>query len=309
MKKYGLREFTAAHALTAEKHGCYGVYNGYRIHVRYRFGGNPACLLTVVADAGEKKKIIEQFLEKKKAALHIAQFGVAGIGLMVSPRLRGDFRRAEALLAAVTAKLKKLGCAGADACPYCGRPLDESAVDMRESGIPFRAHEACFAAARRSMAEREAREAARADKKLAGTAGMALGTLAGLAVTVLTFLWFGFGALGTPAAVLLAWWMYGKCGGKPTAFRAALCSAVPVALTFAAYFGCLLLEASADPAAAGSVFARLAESWRQPAYRTAVIVNIACFAAFAAASVLWVCHLLRRARSKFDAERLVQRME
>ena len=307
-ERYGLRAFAAANALALEQHECYGTYRGFPIHVRYRALGNPACLVTVVTDTKGKDRAIENFLEKNKRELGISNFGVVGIGLMVCPRLRGGgFRKLEAMLETITAKLAKLGCLGADACPYCGRPLGETAVAMRESDVPFRAHEACFAAARRSMAERERREEERPDKKAAGVCGMLFGTLVGVAVLVLTFLWWGFGALGLPAAMLLGGYLYTKFGGKESAFKVALCSAVPILLLTFVYCLCLYLEASADLGGYASAFARIAADWKDAGYRAAVIVNFACLAAFAAASVVWLVHCRRRARRKFAADRLVRR--
>ena len=137
-QKFGLREFAAKHGLTVGKHCCYGVYGGYRVHVKYRAMANPACLLTVVTDTKGRNLDLEKYLEKHKKELKLTAYGVVGIGLMASPQLyAGVFRQVENILDKIVAYLKRAGFPGADVCPYCGKPLGEDRVSMVEIG---RAH-------------------------------------------------------------------------------------------------------------------------------------------------------------------------
>ena len=68
-KKYRMKEFAAEHSLTLGNHCCYGEYGGYRVHIRYRAMGNPACLITVVTDTKGRNEALEKYLEKKQKAV------------------------------------------------------------------------------------------------------------------------------------------------------------------------------------------------------------------------------------------------
>ena len=66
-KKHTLATFAQAHGLERGKHCCYGVWNGYRVHVKRVPFGNPACLVTVVTDAsGKEEKLNEAIKEQKR---------------------------------------------------------------------------------------------------------------------------------------------------------------------------------------------------------------------------------------------------
>ena len=189
-KRYDLRAFASEHGLAVGKHCCYGEYGGYRIHIRYRTLGNPPCLLTIVTDTSGRNKDLEKYLERHKKELKISAFGVVGIGLMVSPQvMTAAFRQIEDTLDKLVAYLKKNGFPGADTCPYCGKPLEGDRVEMLESGIPFAAHEACFARAREAALQKERAEAARPDHRLRGMVGALLGALASVAAFFVLFLW------------------------------------------------------------------------------------------------------------------------
>lgn len=301
-KKYDLAAFAAQHGLTLEKKGCYGVYKGYRVHVKYSMMGNPACILTVVTDAKGKEKAIEQYLEKNKEELRIAQYGVVGIGLMVCPQLyRGVFRKVEEILDKITSKLAKLNCPGADICPYCGKPLEGGAVAVRESGIPFRAHRACADAAQAAMRERERRERERPDHKLPALVGLLLGTLAGAAVLVLLFLLWDFMAFATAVAVLFGGWLYGRFGGKNTAAKVVLCAVIPFLLLAGVYVLCLYLDASkaAEGAGAWQYIARLWEE--DAAYRNGIIVNAVFLAVFDLVAAAYLLFSYLRSRRSVAA--------
>ena len=295
--KYDLAAFAAAYGLQTEKHGCYGIFRGYRVHVKYSMMGNPACVLTIVTDAKGKEKAIEQYLEKNKSELYLSQYGVVGIGLMVCPQLyRGVFRKIEEILNKITAKLAKLGCPGADVCPYCGKPLEGDEVSVRESGIPFQAHAVCANAALSAMRERERRERERPDHKLPALVGLLLGTLAGAAVLILLFLLWNFMAFATAVAVLFGAWLYGRFGGKNTAAKVVLCSVIPLVLLAGVYVLCLYFDAAqaADGAGAWQYIARM---WQDdPAYSKGIIVNAVFFVVFdlVAAAYLLFSYLRNR---------------
>ena len=120
-KRFRIGEFAAEHGLTLGKHCCYGVYKGYRVHVKYRAMANPACLITVVTDTKGRDKQLEKFLEKNKKELKLTNYGVVGIGLMVAPQLYANiFRQIGEILDKIIRYLTKEGYPGAEICPYCG---------------------------------------------------------------------------------------------------------------------------------------------------------------------------------------------
>ena len=276
-QKYGIAEFAAAHGLTRDKRECYGVYKGYRVHVRYKAMGNPSCILTVVTDTKGNGKAIEQYLDRHRQDLHIAQYGVIGIGLMVCPQLyRGIFKKIEQILDAIVSKLAKLGCPGADVCPYCGKPMGEDRTSLRESGIPFYAHAACAHGAYAAAVERDRAERARPDRLGRGLLGLLVGMLAGAALLILLFLALDFMAFASAAAVLLGGWLYGKFGGKNSAHKVALCTVVPFVLLAGVYVLCLYLDAAPQGG-----WQHIADLWAADAkYRNGIIVNAAFFVAF-----------------------------
>ena len=235
--KYKMKDFAAHHALTLAKHCVYGVFRGYHIHVKYTPIGNPRCLVTVVTDAREKQKQLEKYLDSNRQKLHISNFGVVKIGLMVCPRFTGEvFARVETLLEEICAHLKKAGFAGAEVCPYCGQPLEGSGILAIESDIPFRVHEKCFMGALASARQKDAQNAAKPDKKALGALGGTLGALFGGVLFVLTYAWWGFGALGSAVGAFASLWLYKKFGGKNTAFAVSFCGAGAFLVSVCALF-------------------------------------------------------------------------
>ena len=65
-KKYNLDSFAEAYGLERGKHCCYGVWNGYRVHVKRVPFGNPACLVTVVTKANGKEEQLKKWLEQNQ---------------------------------------------------------------------------------------------------------------------------------------------------------------------------------------------------------------------------------------------------
>ena len=109
-EKFKLRDFAEKYDLKTGKHCCYGVFGGYRVHVKYRAMANPACLITVVTDTKGRDKDLEKYLEKNKKELKLTNYGVVGIGLMVSPQLYMNiFSQIEKILGKITSHLKKAG--------------------------------------------------------------------------------------------------------------------------------------------------------------------------------------------------------
>ena len=217
--KYKRNDFAKKYGLIEGKHCVYGVFNGYYVHVKYTPIGNPRCLVTVVTDASEKQKKLEKYLEANKQKLNITNFGVVRIGLMVCPKFTGEvFARAEKILEQITAFLSKENFSGADICPYCGQPLEGKGILATESDIPFEVHERCFEGALAAARRKDAENAAVPDRKALGALGGLLGALFGAAVFVLTYAWWGFGALGAAVGVLAAYFVYRKFGGKSTLF-------------------------------------------------------------------------------------------
>ena len=246
-KKYRMKEFAAEHSLTLGNHCCYGEYGGYRVHIRYRAMGNPACLITVVTDTKGRNEALEKYLEKSKKQLKLTAYGVVGIGLMVSPQLYTNiFRQIGEILDKIIAYLKKNNFPGADHCPYCGTPLDGGCVDMLESDIPFRAHEACFNRAYAAAKQREADEEAMPANRLAGMGGAFCGALVGAALFVVLFFWWNFAALGAAVSVFLGGWLYGKFGGKNTLFKVIGVALLTLAVMLLTFFGCLWAQAAIE---------------------------------------------------------------
>lgn len=242
--KFRLGDFAEKYGLKVGKHCCFGVFEGYRVHIKYAAMANPACLITVVTDTKGRDKDLEKYLEKNKKELKLTNFGVVGIGLMVSPQLYLNiFSQVEKILGKITAYLKKAGFPGAEYCPYCGARMEDGGIGMAESGIPFRAHAACYERALAEAKKREEANLAAPARKLAGTGGCLLGALVGAAAFVLMYLWWNFAALGAAAGVLLASYFYGRFGGKNTPYKVAACTLFPLAFTLIACAGCLLADA------------------------------------------------------------------
>lgn len=283
--KYKMKDFAAKHALTLGKHCVYGVFRGYHIHVKYTPIGNPRCLVTVVTDAREKQKQLEKYLDSNRQKLHISNFGVVKIGLMVCPRFTGEvFARVETLLEEICAHLKKAGFAGAEVCPYCGQSLEGGGILATESDIPFRVHEKCFMGALASARQKDAQNAAKPDKKALGALGGTLGALFGGVLFVLTYAWWGFGALGAAAGVLLAYFLYRKFGGKASAFAVAYCGAAALLLSLAGYVFGLYMDAHAAGGGWSELFsAALADGGG----RALFIVNLVLTVAFAGVGTVY----------------------
>lgn len=279
--KYKMKDFAAKHGLTLAKHCVYGVFNGYHVHIKYTFAGNPRCLITVVTDAGRSQKNLEKYLEANRQKLNISNFGVVKIGFMVCPRFtREVFSRAESILDAVTAHLKKAGYAGADVCPYCGRPLDGGGILATESDIPFRVHETCFETALAGARKKDAQNAAHPDRKILGMTGGFLGALFGAALFVLTYAWWGFGALGGAVGALSGYFFYRKFGGKSTAFAVIYCTAAALLLAFAGHVFGLYMDARAAGGGWENLFGAALSGGKETAL---FIANIVCNVVFVGA--------------------------
>lgn len=273
-QKYKMEDFAAEHGLTLGKHCCYGVYKGYRVHIRYRAMGNPSCLMTVVTDTKGRDKSLEKYLEKNKRELKLTNYGVVGIGLMVAPQLYANiFRQIGEILNKIVRFLQKEGFPGADICPYCGTALDGGAVDMWESDIPFRAHTACYERAFAAAKEKEQRELAAPEKRLMGTLGACLASLAAAMLFVLMFIWWNFAALASAAGVLFAGYLYGKFGGKNTLFKVFSCAAVTLVFMCGVFLLCLVLQANTDLGGAANAFEKIAQDMQDGEYRTKFLLN------------------------------------
>lgn len=271
-----MKDFAAEHSLTLGKRCCYGVYNGYRIHVRYAAMGNPSCLLTVVTDTKGRNRDLEKFLEKNKKELKLTSYGVVGIGLMVCPQLYANiFRQIGEILDKIIRYLKKEGFPGAEVCPYCGTPLDGFAVEMSESGIPFSAHEKCYERAYNAMLEKERREAETPDRRLAGIGGAFLAALGAAVLFVLMFLWWNFAAVASAAGVLLGAYLYGKLGGKKSFFKIGSCALITLVVMLAVFLLCLVLQAGQADGFTGSAFGKIISDLKSDdTYRIRFILNL-----------------------------------
>lgn len=302
--KFRLKEFAQAHGLVSGKHSCWGVYGGYRIHVKYRAMANPACLLTVVTDTKGRDQQLEKFLEKNKKELKLTNYGVVGIGLMVAPQLYANiFRQIEGILDKITRFLKREGYPGADVCPYCGTSLGSGAVDMWESGIPFQAHAACYERALAAVREKERREAAMPDKKWLGTGGALLGALGGCVAFILMFVWWNFAAVAAAIGVLLGGWLYGKFGGKNTPFKVAVCAVLPLVLSYASFLLCLVLQANADLGGAANAFERIALNLAEDKdYFVQFLLNAISVAVFTLVGSAYNLFTYLRSRKKVSAQ-------
>lgn len=303
-QKLNLKEFAAEHGLTLGRHCCYGVYGGYRVHIKYRAMGNPACLITVVTDTKGRDKQLEKFLEKNKKELKLTNYGVVGIGLMVAPQLYANiFRQIGEILDKIIRYLKREEYPGADICPYCGTPLGEHPVDMWESDIPFQAHAACYERAFSSVREKERLEAEIPDKKLLGSGGVLLGALGGCVVFILMFIWWNFAAVAAAVGVLLGGWLYGKFGGKNTPFKIVVSAALPLVLTYGVYLLCLVLQANADLGGAASAFEKIAADLAAGGeYYTMFVLNAVFIAVFALVGTAYNLFSYLRSRKKISAQ-------
>lgn len=296
-KKHNLASFAEAYGLTRGKHCCYGVWNGYRVHVKRVPFGNPACLVTVVTEAKGREEQLKKWLVRKKKELCIADSGAVGIGLMVCPKSSTDtFRRVAYILDKITAYLAKEGFAGADRCPYCGEELGKNCVEMSDSDIPFRAHEACFEGAFLQMQRQREAEAARKDKKPLATLGAFLGGVLAAALFAAFWFWFSFGALGAVAGPFAGAWLYKKFGGKETAYKVAACCALSVLCTAAGYFLCLYVDALNDLGGYAGAFAKIAADIAASGGATNLILNVVFSAVFIGVGAAWLVHSLRKSR-------------
>lgn len=287
------RDLARRYALTEGRHCVYGVMHGYYIHVRYTPVGNPRCLVTVVTDVSEKQKKLEKYLEASKQKLNITNFGVVKIGLMVCPKFtREVFARAEDIIGKIAAFLAKEGFAGADVCPYCGQPLEGKGILATESDIPFAVHEACFARALAGARRKDAEKAALPDKKALGALGGVLGALFGGAVCVLTYAWWGFGALGAAVGALFSYYLYRKFGGKSTAFAVAFCGAASLLFSLAALaFGVYM-----DGRAAGGFAQALSSAFAGGKGTAVLCADLACTLLLAGGGTAYNAASCRRER-------------
>ncbi len=287
-KKYNLDSFAEAYGLERGKHCCYGVWNGYRVHVKRVPFGNPACLVTVVTKANGKEEQLKKWLIRKKKELCIADSGVVGIGLMVCPKSSTDtWRRVAHILDTITAHLAKNGFAGADRCPYCGEELGKNCVVMSDSDIPFRAHEPCFEQAYLQIQAKRAEEAARKDKKPLATLGALLGGVLAAAIFAACWFWFSFGAPGALIGPFVGAWLYKKFGGKETVYKVLACGALTLVCTGAGYLVCLYVSAMADLGGYASAFAKIAADLATSGGATNLILNVVFSAVFALAAAGW----------------------
>ena len=294
-EKFKLSDFAEKYGLKTGNHCCYGVFGGYRVHVKYRAMANPACLITVVTDTKGRDKDLEKYLEKNKKELKLTNYGVVGIGLMVSPQLYMNiFSQIEKILGKITSHLKKAGYPGAEVCPYCGTEMQDGGIGMVESGIPFRAHEACYERALEAAVKREEEQLAAPAKKLAGTGGCLLGALVGAAAFVLMFMWWNFAAIGSAVGVLLAGYFYGRFGGKNTPYKVAACTLFPLLFALAAFAGCLLIGAGGGAAVAEKLAAG-------GEYRTQFLLNLIFVFVLDFVAAAYVLFSYLRSRKKISA--------
>ncbi len=303
-KKHTLATFAQAHGLERGKHCCYGVWNGYRVHVKRVPFGNPACLVTVVTDASGKEEKLKKYLLRKKKELCIADAGVVGIGLMACPKSSTDtWRRVAFLLDKITAYLAKEGYAGAETCPYCGQELGKDRVAMSDSDIPFYAHEACFEQAFLQLKQKREAEAARADKKPLATLGAFLGGALAAAIFAACWFWFSFGAPGALVGPFAGAWLYKKFGGKETVYKVCICCALTLVCTAAGYFVCLYVTALADLGGYASVFAKLAADLSASGGATNLLLNAVFSLVFAGAGTGWMAYSYRKAKRSVGSVR------
>ncbi len=295
-KRYKMKDFAGEYGLETDGKCCYGVYKGYRIHVKYSLMGNPACLVTVVTDTDGKSDNLEKFLEKNKKELKISAYGVVGIGLMVSPQVYTHvFRQVKEILDKVIAYLKKNGFPGADSCPYCGEVLDDTAIAMIESGIPFSAHSACFDRAYATAKRKEEAEQAMPASKLAGMGGALCGALVGAAAAAILFFLWNFAALGAAVAVFLGNWLYSKFGGKNILFKVISVAVMTLVVLLAVYFVCLLVDAGGDISKIGNMVLSDGN------YRQAFILNLVFIFVFDIIGTVYAVFSLMRERKKISA--------
>ncbi len=301
-EKFRLKEFAEKHGLTMGKKSCYGNYRGYRIHVKYAAMGNPACLITVVTNTKGREQEIEKYLQKNKRELKLTNYGVVGIGLMVSPQLYMKiFEQIEKILDKITGYLHKAGFSGAEICPYCGMPMENGGIEMVESGIPFRAHEECFEAALEVARRREEEELQKPSKRAVGFAGACLGALAGAALFILMYLWWNFAALGVVAGVLLAGYLYGRMGGKSTKFKVVCSSLVPLIVTLLVYLGCLLIQAGLSDAGTNLWNKIMTDFANDSEYRLQVLLNIIFIFLLDFMSTVYILFSYLRTRRRISA--------
>lgn len=295
-KRYKMKDFASEYGLETDGKSCYGIYKGYRIHVKYALMGNPACLVTVVTDTDGKNENLEKFLEKNKKELKLSAYGVVGIGLMVSPQVYTNvFRQVKEILDKITAYLKKNGFPGADSCPYCGGVLDDTSVAMIESGIPFTAHSACFDMAYATAKRKEEAEQAMPANRLAGMGGALCGVLVGTAAAAILFFLWNFSALGAAVAVFLGNWLYSKFGGKNTPFKVISVALMTLVVLLAAYFVCLLVNAGGDLSKIGDLVVSDGD------YRQSFILNLVFIFVFDAIGTIYAVFSLLRERKKISA--------
>ncbi len=295
-KRYKMKDFAREYGLEIDGKNCYGIYKDYRIHVKYSLMGNPACLVTVVTDTDGKSENLEKFLEKHKKELKISAYGVVGIGLMVSPQVYTNvFRQVKEILDKIIAYLKKNGFPGADSCPYCGEALDDTAVSMVESGIPFSAHSACFDRAYATARQKEEAEQALPANKLEGMGGALCGALIGAAVAAMLFFLWNFAALGAAVAVFLGNWLYSKFGGKNILFKVISVAVMSLVVLLAAYFVCLLVDAGGDITKIGNLIVSDGD------YRQSFILNFVFIFVFDAIGTVYAVFSWLRERKKISA--------
>ena len=298
-KKYTMKEFAAEHSLTLGRHCCYGEYGGYRVHVRYRAMGNPACLITVVTDTKGRNEALEKYLEKNKKQLKLTAYGVVGIGLMVSPQLYTNiFRQIGEILDKIISYLKKNKFPGAEYCPYCGTALEGGGIEMLESDIPFCAHEQCFDRAYAAAKQREAEEEAMPSNKLAGMGGALCGALIGAALFVVLFFWWNFAALGAAVSVFLGGWLYTKFGGRNTLFKVIGVALLTLAVMLLTFFGCLWVQGVMEGDGLSYIAQQLSEDSK---YLQKFLLNLIFIFVFDLIGTLYAVFSFLRDRKKVSA--------
>lgn len=301
-EKFKLKDFAAKYNLQTGKKECFGVYNGYRIHVKYSAMANPACLITVVTDTKGRDKDLEKYLEKNKKQLKLTNYGVVGIGVMVSPQLYAHvFEQIERILDKITAQLKKSGCPGAEVCPYCGGEMNENCVDMVESGIPFRAHAECYERAYAEAKRREEIQISAPPKKGMGALGACLGAMFGAILFFLMYIWWDFAAIGTAVGVFFAVYLYGKLGGKNTPFKVVCCALIPLFLSLLVFIGCLFYKAALAESGVPLPDTILNSLANDGKFRMSFTLNLIFIFVFDAGSTLYPLFSYLRSRKRISA--------
>lgn len=300
-----LAEFAEKNGLTLGKKCCHGIYKGYFVHIKYSKMSSPSCLITIVTRAEERKGALETYLRKHIREFNISNFGVVGLGLMVSPKPKPDvFASAQIILDKVTAHLTREGYSGAQVCPYCAQPLNGNGINVSESDVPFLAHESCFDSAYAARLAKEKTEAA-TDKKPVATLAAFLGALLCAGLFLILYLWTNIGAIACLFSPVLAGYLYRKAGGRESNFKTVMCVILSFILSCAAFGLSFAVEAKLTEGGWTAIGELLKHDG---VYLSLFIVNIVCLFGFTALGGFYV-HLTRNKKDKTPSSQMRKLVE